>query len=367
MTYRKVPAPKEYEPGWIDQELEKIEQMLLGTDNFRIKERHVEPPKPRLGDVYLADGVDWDPGSGPGAYLFDGTNFVLLGFDGTLASGSVDTAELADGAVTTVKIGDDQVTFAKMQEIATQRVVGRNTAATGNPEEVTILQMLNWLANSNRGDLIRRGASDWETLNVGASGQVLQSDGTDPVWAEATAPGLVLLTSGAISSPQATLDIVLTTFSAYRALKFVLSSFVPATDDVELWMRFSTDGGANYDATGYAWIWTGNRDGSATPIGEVDNDGTEIVVAGRGPTASQAVSNVAAEGGADAEITLHGFADAGRYSRVRFSSAWTSADAQLIAAHGAGMRETAQNTDAVRFLFETGDIASGNWAVYGLV
>lgn len=31
----------------------------------------------------------------------------------------------------------------------------------------------------------------------------------------------------------------------------------------------------------------------------------------------------------------------------------------------AGTREAVQDTDAIRFLFETGDIASGNWAVYG--
>lgn len=31
---------------------------------------HVAPPKPRDGDIAFADGVDWNPGSGVGAYIF---------------------------------------------------------------------------------------------------------------------------------------------------------------------------------------------------------------------------------------------------------------------------------------------------------
>lgn len=49
-------------------------------------------------------------------------------------SGSV----LGFGTIATAGIGDDQVTFAKIQEIATDRLIGRDTAATGNPEEISV-------------------------------------------------------------------------------------------------------------------------------------------------------------------------------------------------------------------------------------
>jgi hypothetical protein len=88
---------------------------------------------------------------------------------GGLADGSVTTAKIADDAVTNAKIGpgavgsteisanavgqaamqnnsvgtaeliDDNVTFAKMQNISTAKVIGRTSAGTGNPEEVSIL------------------------------------------------------------------------------------------------------------------------------------------------------------------------------------------------------------------------------------
>jgi hypothetical protein len=39
------------------------------------------------------------------------------------------------------------------------------------------------IASEARGDLLRRGTSAWQRVAVGTNGQVLTSDGTDPVWA----------------------------------------------------------------------------------------------------------------------------------------------------------------------------------------
>ena len=88
---------------------------------------------------------------------------------GGLADGSVTTAKIADDAVTNAKIAsgavgsteisvnavgqaamqnnsvgtaeliDDNVTFAKMQNINTATVIGRTSASSGDPEEVSIL------------------------------------------------------------------------------------------------------------------------------------------------------------------------------------------------------------------------------------
>ena len=352
MTYRRLPAPKDYEPGWLDQELEKLEQQLLGADNFRLKEWHTVPPKPRLGDVYLADGVDWDPGSGPGAYLFDGSGFVLLGFDGTLAAGSVGTTELAN----------DSVTFAKMQNIATQRALGRNTAGSGDPEEVTILQMLNWIASSARGDILRRGASDWERLAIGSDGQLLTSDGTDPSWVTPAGAGVELLDSDTISS-QATLDVVLSGFTSYRKLK-LLANLIPATDDVELWLRFSTDGGNNFDASGYSYTTAWSADDNAANFGNIlSASAAQLLVAGH-PTAAYSVSNTASEGGVDVEIDFYGLTTA-RFGRAMWKCGYYTANGVGAVNNGSGLREAAQDTDAFRLLFQSGNIASGDWALYG--
>jgi hypothetical protein len=83
---------------------------------------------------------------------------------------------------------NDYVTFARMQNIATDRLIGRDTAASGDPEEVTILQALEWVAALARGDLLTRGALTMGRLAIGAAGRYLRSDGTDPLWALPYAP-----------------------------------------------------------------------------------------------------------------------------------------------------------------------------------
>lgn len=50
---------------------------------------------------------------------------------------SVSTAKIVDGAVTTPKLAANAVTFAKMQDIATARFLGRTTAGSGDVEELT--------------------------------------------------------------------------------------------------------------------------------------------------------------------------------------------------------------------------------------
>lgn len=67
---------------------------------------------------------------------------------------------------------------------ATQRVLGRNTAGSGDWEEVTATQITDWLG-STRGSILYRGAGGWTILAPGTSGHVLTSQGAgaDPVYA----------------------------------------------------------------------------------------------------------------------------------------------------------------------------------------
>lgn len=261
-------------------------------------------------------------------------------------------------------VPDGGITLAKLQDIASSRVLGRATAGSGDVEQLTLSQVLDFIGSAAQGDILYRAASAWARLGAGTSGQFLQTQGAgaNPQWA--SAGGLQLLNSGTVSNA-ATLDIVLTSFTAYRGFKILLSSFVPATDDVELWMRFSTNGGSSFDATGYGYSLKFAL-GNAAPVSSFNGAGaaTFIPVAFHS-TATLAVSNVASEGGVDAEITIQD-QTAARFTRARVISSYHSASGTLVSQTGDGQRETAQDTDAVRFLFEGGgNIASGKWALYG--
>ena len=79
MAYRRTPVPAEYDDDAITLELERIEKALELFELITLVELHVEPLRPRAGNVVLADGTDWDPGSGAGFYGYYGGAWHKLG------------------------------------------------------------------------------------------------------------------------------------------------------------------------------------------------------------------------------------------------------------------------------------------------
>lgn len=77
---RIVPPEPDDIPAFLAGELQRIaREMVAGRDYLQLNELHVEPSKPREGMVVLADGADWNPGSGAGFYGRYGAAWVKLG------------------------------------------------------------------------------------------------------------------------------------------------------------------------------------------------------------------------------------------------------------------------------------------------
>lgn len=76
-TFKYYPAYSGSDPN-ILAELQRISQAIetLGEGGFQV--RHSAPVKPFRGQVAYADGTDWNPGSGEGLYVYDGTNWNAL-------------------------------------------------------------------------------------------------------------------------------------------------------------------------------------------------------------------------------------------------------------------------------------------------
>lgn len=191
-----------------------------------------------------------------------------------LVDQSVTTAKLADLSVTLAKMGVDSVdsskvvanslVFADLQQIATQHLVGRNTAAAGDMEQVTTTQALDWLG-ATQGQVLYRDAAAWAPLAPASNTfRALFSGGAaaNPSWAGAPR----LLTSGVVSSPQATLDIALGT--TYDNFELYLFGIEPVAGS-ELGLRVSNDGGATYPSGGGAYSWTQIYGSATTTTGTV--------------------------------------------------------------------------------------------------
>ena len=67
-------------PLWLLRELYAIAENLEAPQYVGYYDvLAVEPPKPRDGMITVANGTNWNPGSGEGKYVYKSTGWVLLG------------------------------------------------------------------------------------------------------------------------------------------------------------------------------------------------------------------------------------------------------------------------------------------------
>lgn len=73
-VYEPTAIPLAFAPGargWLALQLRRIADALSTPVvlSVRFVETHVTPARVNDGDMYLADGVDWNPGAGAGLYI----------------------------------------------------------------------------------------------------------------------------------------------------------------------------------------------------------------------------------------------------------------------------------------------------------
>jgi len=94
--YTPLPIPKgqdEVLVRYLQEELRRISETVNDISDGHLDKVHVEPPRPREGDIRYADGSDWNPSQGESLYYFDGTNWITFGSG---FGGAGDFAQLAD-------------------------------------------------------------------------------------------------------------------------------------------------------------------------------------------------------------------------------------------------------------------------------
>lgn len=77
---RNVPPDAKDLPQFLDQELRNISQAQAApVFVLALAVSHKEPPKLQDGYVVMADGTDWNPGSGGGVYCYRAGAWRFLG------------------------------------------------------------------------------------------------------------------------------------------------------------------------------------------------------------------------------------------------------------------------------------------------
>ena len=70
--------PRDFTRFWMDESI-KIQNAINALIAGHLDETNVAPTKPRTGDIRLADGTNWNPGSGAGFYGYHSGAWNKLG------------------------------------------------------------------------------------------------------------------------------------------------------------------------------------------------------------------------------------------------------------------------------------------------
>ncbi|RPJ38987.1 MAG: hypothetical protein EHM35_03345 [Planctomycetaceae bacterium] len=177
-------------------------------------------------------------------------------------------------------LADNSVTFAKMQDIATDRLIGRDTAASGDPEEISVGGGLEFTGSAGiqrsalTGDVTASAGNNGTTIandavtfakfqnitdarllgrNAGSAGDMQEIDlGTGLSFSGTTlnagsAGGITLIASGSFPAA-ATLDITnIPATYAYLVIKVTGASSTVSSRMVLI--QVSTNNGSSFDAT----------------------------------------------------------------------------------------------------------------------
>lgn len=323
---------------YVRSEFSSIQESLGQTNTLELRQSSAAPDKPREGMIVAADGTNWDPGEGAGVYKYEGAAWVKLG-------NNSHTHVLADITDAGLLAGVDSLAVTDLDDTTADRVIGTDNLGAVSPR--TITQILDLLAGSSRGGIPVRGATDWTALAVGAAGKVLGSDGTDPLWTDAS--WLKKIEDGTVSGSSIVFDNIPNT---YQTLLMTFGQ-VSTTGGSAGYFEFSSDNLSsliNCGVSGIGLTSSGTVTGAAV-------DGTAVNMFGTAPTAAQSMSGVIIifEANSNSKykiaLVLH-FGDSG-------SDTWASIFGVLI--------KTTSVLNAFRFSIASGTFDAGYATLYGII
>jgi hypothetical protein len=148
------------------------------------------------------------------------TSDKVFSTDGTLA-GNSDSNVATEKAVKTYAD-----TKASKTVSAAARVRGRKTAGSGDVEELTLSEVLDFIGSAASGDILYRGASAWARLAKGSDGQVLTLASGLPAWGNSFAPKAYVRTSNFSTTSSSYTDVTGIAHAAEANKKYRVSGQV---------------------------------------------------------------------------------------------------------------------------------------------
>lgn len=169
--------------------------------------------------------------------------------------------------------------------------------------------------------------------------------------------GLTLL-QGVTATDDATVDLAAWYSSSYEVYVIELINLLPVTDQVNLMMRVSTDGGSNWDAGGSNYRWTDYYWLAASSGVLYDGSDAFISIGSSLQLASATYGGICGE----LILTNPGSASLSKHVMGQINTYYNQLQIRTINSNyiptGA--------INGIRFVFSSGNVASGTVRIYGL-
>ncbi len=220
------------------------------------------------------------------------------------------------------------------------------------------------IANGTTGELITYdGAGVPANVAVGTAAQVLTSNGVGvaPTF-QAAGGGAWTLISTATASTSATIEFNNLSSSHFMYV-VIAENVIPATDNVVLQFRTSTDNGGSFDAgaSDYNWLlFTAEMDGSTGEVAEQDSADTLI----RLTSLADDWGNSTNEQGSFRLYLIN--PSSTNFTKITWNINYGKTDGNPVRVVGDGVRLSAADVDAIQFLFATDEILTGTFKLYGV-
>ena len=230
-------------------------------------------------------------------------------------------------------------------------------------EEIVVVHATSTAATATGPNIFLSGKADIVLDDVGKVIELQRDDNITGGWVEIRDVTGWELIGSATASSDSTVEFTWTG-KTYREVMLVINAALPATDDVEAWIRTSDDGGSTFGGTNaYSYaLQTMVHSNTEAVVQFADNADDEIVLTENGAT--EAVGNGADEGiGGNIQILLPGEATP---IVVNYTGIYVASTGSSKTYTGAARRISTGGIDGIQFLFESGNIASGEFACYGL-
>jgi len=211
--------------------------------------------------------------------------------------------------------------------------------------------------------LIGSGSGRSAAANITGDSNVTITNGANSIevdMSEAAGALVKISTATASSSASVAFTGLSSTYFMY-IIKF--NDVQPATDSTFLALRTSTDNGSSYDsgASDYSWSMNylnqtgsenGEGDAADSYIRVIGDNGTNDMGTGTNETGS-------------GTVYLYN-PSATKFTFVNTESFFFNQDTENTAVYVGGCRESAADVDAIQFIMSSGNIASGEFVLYGV-